>query len=320
MDKINWGSLPPVDDAAQVTRAMLDMRKAKPFVIDQTEIATNEIDCQPVVSQLCSGAIDIAKLIEYIQDGEAFLSEANASNSDVEMPPVYPSLKQLSDSSLPKTKKSLNKSFKFMPLYPFNIEDVNNCLKQGIALTAVSMGFHLATSTALDVLTDVTHSHINTLCQSLRAVLDVEAKTGKTAFYDSVDQVLHDMDIGNISNLKKFFEQTIIEKYERFKAKSKSLQNDIQTAQSRNSKTLVKVKQEMTQFRSSWVPVTSIASNETVSLSQNLKWKPFVKEEPQPLQQQTTLVTNFHEKTKLQEYANVDSSSEYWPSQKRFCH
>ena len=320
METSHWGSLPPVDDTAQVTKAMLEMKKARPFVIDPNEI-TIEIEAKSIISRTCPYAIANAKLAEYVNDGQAYVSKHsnNLALSSNENPPLFPSLNPLPESLSSDTRAKVSQ--KHLQLCPVQFKDVHSSLKSGVALTAASHGFTLSNASALEMLTDVTHKHIETLCQSLRSVLDVEAKTGRTAFYDAVDQVLHDMDIGNIIDLGNFYKENIIEYNKNLTNASEEIQDKIKTIQEKNSKALAKIKQEK-HARSGWVPVTNLGSGDTPSVfnSQNSRWKPFVKTEQQPTSQQhSTLTSNSFGNILYQEPTNVESSDDYWPRQKRFC-
>uniref|UniRef100_H2YLR7 Uncharacterized protein n=1 Tax=Ciona savignyi TaxID=51511 RepID=H2YLR7_CIOSA len=155
---------------------------------------------------------------------------------------------------------------------------------------------------------DVTKQFLEGISCALRQVLDNEALTGRTGFYDSIDQVLHDNDIDGISSLQKYYKTDIISYYMALKSKSKMLQNQLKSSKSKPNKgdqgncearenqsaINIPIKDE-TQTQSGWVPVhnTSGESVSTVIASTNPRWMPFVKIEPFNQSQLDNPITSF---------------------------
>ena len=314
-DKKNWGRFFSTEDAPQITRAMLEMKKPTPYTLeDRHKLEIQKVDAKPLISTLCPYTVSNVKLSDYIADAEAYLSELNMPKDVPDTVSENPVLDSMPEN-IPGKQSSVTKSVSHIP-YGLNFEDVDQNLKQGVSLIAASKGFSLSYASALQTLTDATHQHLETLCNLLRATLDGEALTGQTGFYDCIDQVLHDMHIGSIHDLDTYYQKNIVQYHKKLKSASENLQAAIQD---KNIKSLAKAKQEKVS-RTGWMPVTNIsAATSESATSFNSRWKPFVKTEPPTIPQQTALPPNIYPNIKSQDSTNISSSSDYWPSQKRFC-
>ena len=304
MTEKNWGSLPPVEGSMQITRSMLDLRKPKSFCPEEVvRLEVKESVKSSAQENLAIYSKNNVKLIDYINRLEYVMSDLNpSSNSSY---PNYPTIdspiKKIDDNTLKVESNCCNFS------NGADILDVQKNLKHGIGLIAASSGFGMASSIALKTVIDATHHYMETICKSLKSTMDNEALTGKTGFYDSVDQVLHDMGVGSIHDLFNFYEKSVIQFNKILISKSEKLK--LQTLQDGTIQTVVKQEKLLNNF----IPVVKTS----LAFDISKRAKPFVTNEPSiPLHHQG--LSNI--KIKSQTSDNYSSSNDgFWPNAKRFC-
>ncbi|XP_012693574.1 STAGA complex 65 subunit gamma [Clupea harengus] len=82
-------------------------------------------------------------------------------------------------------------------------------LYQSVATVLAHAGFELAQESVLETLTDLVHEHYLRLSCLLRVAVDREAQLGATPFPDVVEQVFHEVGIGSVLALQRFWQGRI---------------------------------------------------------------------------------------------------------------
>ncbi|XP_074065914.1 STAGA complex 65 subunit gamma [Macrotis lagotis] len=88
----------------------------------------------------------------------------------------------------------------------------NSCrqlLYQSVATILAHAGFECANESVLETLTDVAHEYCLKFTKLLRFAVDREAQLGQTPFPDVIEQVFHEVGIGSILSLQKFWQHRI---------------------------------------------------------------------------------------------------------------
>ena len=70
-------------------------------------------------------------------------------------------------------------------------------------------GFECAQESVLETLTDLVHEHYLRLTRLLRVAVDREARLGASPFPDVVEQVFHEVGIGSVLALQRFWQVRI---------------------------------------------------------------------------------------------------------------
>lgn len=82
-------------------------------------------------------------------------------------------------------------------------------LYQSVATVLAHAGFESAHESVLETLTDLVHEHYLRLTFLLRTAVDREARLGASPFPDVVEQVFHEMGIGSMLALQRFWQVRI---------------------------------------------------------------------------------------------------------------
>lgn len=82
-------------------------------------------------------------------------------------------------------------------------------LYQSVATMLAHAGFESAMESVLETLTDLVHEHYLRLTRLLRVAVDREARLGSTPFPDVVEQVFHEVGIGSVLALQRFWQVRI---------------------------------------------------------------------------------------------------------------
>lgn len=78
-----------------------------------------------------------------------------------------------------------------------------------MATVLAHAGFESAQESVLETLTDLAHEHYLRLSRLLRTAADREARLGATPFPDVVEQVFHEVGIGSVLALQRFWQVRI---------------------------------------------------------------------------------------------------------------
>ncbi|KAM9466763.1 STAGA complex 65 subunit gamma isoform 2-T2 [Clarias gariepinus] len=82
-------------------------------------------------------------------------------------------------------------------------------LYQSVATVLAHAGFESAMESVLETLTDLVHEHYLRLTRLLRVAVDREARLGSTPFPDVVEQVFHEVGVGSVLALQRFWQVRI---------------------------------------------------------------------------------------------------------------
>lgn len=82
-------------------------------------------------------------------------------------------------------------------------------LYQAVATILAHAGFDCANESVLETLTDVAHEYCLKFTKLLRFAVDREALLGHTPFPDVMEQVFHEVGIGSVLSLQKFWQHRI---------------------------------------------------------------------------------------------------------------
>lgn len=78
-----------------------------------------------------------------------------------------------------------------------------------MATVLAHAGFELAQESVLETLTDLVHEHYLRITRLLRVAVDREARLGASPFPDVVEQVFHEVGIGSVLALQRFWQVRI---------------------------------------------------------------------------------------------------------------
>lgn len=78
-----------------------------------------------------------------------------------------------------------------------------------MATVLAHAGFESAQESVLETLTDLVHEHYLRITRLLRVAVDREARLGASPFPDVVEQVFHEVGIGSVLALQRFWQVRI---------------------------------------------------------------------------------------------------------------
>lgn len=78
-----------------------------------------------------------------------------------------------------------------------------------MATVLAHAGFECAQESVLETLTDLVHEHYLRVTRQLRVAVDREARLGASPFPDVVEQVFHEVGIGSVLALQRFWQVRI---------------------------------------------------------------------------------------------------------------
>lgn len=95
------------------------------------------------------------------------------------------------------------------PVLELSWPSCRQLLYQSVATVLAHAGFELAQESVLETLTDVVHEHYLHITRLLRVAVDREARLGASPFPDVVEQVFHEVGIGSVLALQRFWQVRI---------------------------------------------------------------------------------------------------------------
>lgn len=78
-----------------------------------------------------------------------------------------------------------------------------------MATVLAHAGFESANESVLETLTDLVHEHYLRITRRLRVAVDREARLGASPFPDVVEQVFHEVGVGSVLALQRFWQVRI---------------------------------------------------------------------------------------------------------------
>ncbi|KAF6106537.1 SPT7 like, STAGA complex subunit gamma [Phyllostomus discolor] len=103
----------------------------------------------------------------------------------------------------------LQQSGKGEPVTELSWHSCRQLLYQAVATILAHAGFECANESVLETLTDVAHEYCLKFTKLLRFAVDREALLGQTPFPDVMEQVFHEVGIGSVLSLQKFWQHRI---------------------------------------------------------------------------------------------------------------
>ncbi|CAK8686262.1 unnamed protein product [Clavelina lepadiformis] len=258
--KMDWGDMPPVEGSSQMTRSMLEMRNPKCFDLSKEkhleEISINENDADKVSVPGCPYVEHSLELVHGIKNKEKLLDKyVDMNSATMTINKVSEFRNTMND---PAKKQNFNNTSSCALVVPMLMND--DAIEWGLSRILLCHGFEDASKSTLSVLRDVIKHYLSNMCTTLRSLIDNESLTGRTGFYDCLDQLLHDMNIGDIHALTDFYEKDVIQHHKQLKNKYDKVQSNM-GAGSRLNTTHSNVKVEViSSYKASgsgrWRPIT----------------------------------------------------------------
>ncbi|KAF7704679.1 STAGA complex 65 subunit gamma [Silurus meridionalis] len=177
--------------------------------------------------QLCQHARRLRSLITAAQIGQqptaAGSDTLGLKAEDTDSLPPRPVTPAVPDDLLPLDSKSPRELFQLRhsdpesdfykgegePVTELNWPSCRQLLYQSVATVLAHAGFESAMESVLETLTDLVHEHYLRLTRLLRVAVDREARLGSTPFPDVVEQVFHEVGIGSVLALQRFWQVRI---------------------------------------------------------------------------------------------------------------
>uniref|UniRef100_A0A8D2BYW4 STAGA complex 65 subunit gamma n=1 Tax=Sus scrofa TaxID=9823 RepID=A0A8D2BYW4_PIG len=185
-----------------------------------------------IPSEPCSLTIHTIQLIQHNRRLRNLIAAAQAQNQqqtegvkteEGEPLPSCPGSPPLPDDLLPLDCKNPNAPFQIRhsdpesdfyrgkgePVTELSWHSCRQLLYQAVATILAHAGFECANESVLETLTDVAHEYCLKFTKLLRFAVDQEARLGQTPFPDVMEQVFHEVGIGSVLSLQKFWQHRI---------------------------------------------------------------------------------------------------------------
>ncbi|KAI2654635.1 STAGA complex 65 subunit gamma [Labeo rohita] len=178
--------------------------------------------------QLSQHARRLRGLIAAAQQGQQPLStlldaQGAFKPEDGEALPPRPATPTVPDDLLPMDSKAPRQPFQLRhsdpesdfykgkgePVTELSWPSCRQLLYQSVATVLAHVGFESANESVLETLTDLVHEHYLRITKLLRVAVDREACQGSTPFPDVVEQVFHEVGIGSVLALQRFWQVRI---------------------------------------------------------------------------------------------------------------
>ncbi|XP_029448799.1 STAGA complex 65 subunit gamma [Rhinatrema bivittatum] len=134
------------------------------------------------------------------------------------------------------------------PVTELSWSSCRQLLYQSVATILAHAGFDCAHEGVLETLTDIAHEYCLKFTKVLRFSVDQEAKLGQTPFSDVMEQVFHEMGVGSVLSLQRFWQHRIKDYHSYMLQVSKQLseeyENIIHPAKAAEDMKPVKIKEE----------------------------------------------------------------------------
>lgn len=185
-----------------------------------------------VPSEPCSLTIHTIQLIQHNRKLRGLIAAAQGQNQqpvegikveESEPLPHPPPSPPLPDDLLPQDCKLPKLPFQLRhsdpesdfyrgrgePVTELSYHSCRQLMYQSVATILAHAGFDTANESVLETLTDISHEYCLKFTKMLRFNADREARLGHTPFQDVMEQVFHEMGIGSVLSLQKFWQHRI---------------------------------------------------------------------------------------------------------------
>ncbi|XP_048830404.1 STAGA complex 65 subunit gamma isoform X1 [Brienomyrus brachyistius] len=232
-----WGEIPV--PAAPPSRSSFDLLQREFRSVEMQDPPLHQPSAQrprpttmlDIPSEPCSLTIHTVQLCQHARRLRALLAAAQgqpvaegaAKLEEGEALPPRPLTPAVPDDLLPLDSKAPRQPFQLRhsdpesdfykgkgePVTELSWPSCRQLLYQSVATVLAHAGFELAQESVLETLTDLVHEHYLRLSRLLRVAVDREACLGTTPFPDVVEQVFHEVGIGSVLALQKFWQVRI---------------------------------------------------------------------------------------------------------------
>ncbi|MBN3313725.1 ST65G protein, partial [Atractosteus spatula] len=232
-----WGEIPA--PAAPPSRSSFDLLQREFRSVEVQDPPLHQPSAQrprpttmlDVPSEPCSLTIHTVQLCQHARRLRGLLAAAQGQPQaegagrpeDSDALPPRPATPALPDDLLPPDSKAPHQPFQLRhsdpesdfykgrgePVTELSWPSCRQLLYQSVATVLAHAGFETAQESVLETLTDVAHEHYLRLSRLLRVGVDREARLGTTPFPDVVEQVFHEVGIGSVLALQRFWQQRI---------------------------------------------------------------------------------------------------------------
>ncbi|XP_040286687.1 STAGA complex 65 subunit gamma [Bufo bufo] len=233
-----WGEIPP--PAVQASRNSFDLLQREFRTVEMQEPplhqpsanrprATTMLD---IPSEPCSLTIHTIQLIQHNRKLRSLIAAAQTQNQqpvegikveESEPLPQRPPSPALPDDLLPQDCKTPKLPFQLRhsdpesdfyrgkgePVTELSYHSCRQLMYQSVATILAHAGFDSANESVLETLTDIAHEYCLKFTKMLRFNMDREARLGQTPFSDVMEQAFHEMGIGSVLSLQKFWQHRI---------------------------------------------------------------------------------------------------------------
>ncbi|XP_028294403.1 STAGA complex 65 subunit gamma [Gouania willdenowi] len=175
--------------------------------------------------QLCQHARRLRALLGSAQGQSSAASEGGGrtEEADAHLPLRPPTPPTMPDDLLPVDSKAPRQPFllrhsdpesdfykgKGEPVTELSWPSCRQLLYQSVATILAHAGFESAQESVLETLTDLVHEHYLRVTRPLRVAVDREARLGASPFPDVVEQVFHEVGVGSVLALQRFWQVRI---------------------------------------------------------------------------------------------------------------
>nr|XP_015830924.2 STAGA complex 65 subunit gamma [Nothobranchius furzeri]XP_054586172.1 STAGA complex 65 subunit gamma [Nothobranchius furzeri]XP_054586173.1 STAGA complex 65 subunit gamma [Nothobranchius furzeri] len=177
--------------------------------------------------QLCQHARRLRALLAAAQgQGQSSTSSEGGSRlqeADPNLPLRPPTPPVVPDDLLPVDSKAPSQPFQLRhsdpeseffkgkgePVTELSWPSCRQLLYQSVATVLAHAGFESAQESVLETFTDLVHEHYLRVTNLLRVAVDREARLGASPFPDVVEQVFHEVGIGSVLGLQRFWQVRI---------------------------------------------------------------------------------------------------------------
>ncbi|XP_038607839.1 STAGA complex 65 subunit gamma [Tachyglossus aculeatus] len=230
-----WGEIPV--SSAQANRGSFDLlpRDFRPVEVQDPPLHQPSArrprppTMLDVPSEPCSLTIHTIQLIQHGRRLRGLIAAAAAAAADgvraeeAEPLPPCPGSPPVPDDLLPLDGKTPRLPFQLRhsdpesdfyrgkgePVTELSWNSCRQLLYQSVATVLAHAGFEFANESVLETLTDVAHEYCLKFTKLLRFTVDREARLGQTPFPDVMEQVFHEVGIGSVLSLQKFWQHRI---------------------------------------------------------------------------------------------------------------
>ncbi|XP_038141052.1 STAGA complex 65 subunit gamma [Cyprinodon tularosa] len=241
-----WGEIPG-PSGAPPSRSSFDLLQREFRSVEMQDPPLHQPSAQrprpttmlDVPSEPCSLTIHTVQLCQHARRLRALLAVAQAQGQgqssastegggrpeedEASLPQRPPTPPTVPDDLLPADSKDPQQPFQLRhsdpesefykgkgePVTELSVPSCRQLLYQSVATVLAHAGFESAQESVLETLTDQVHEHYLRLTQLLRVAVDREARLGATPFPDVVEQVFHEVGIGSMLSLQRFWQVRI---------------------------------------------------------------------------------------------------------------